>query len=432
MSLRPAAFILLTLVVLTGIVGLWAGDGFPPVWRVLTSLTVVALAWEFRQSRQVTPEVHLETGTPLHLGRSEAVTLAFHNPAQRALTLQFQPDFADALVTPPRLFTLELPAQATVQLTLPVRAVAVGSFGWPRAAVRMAGVFGLAWWNRRLATDIILRVVPDTLRKRGERYGTTTAEGLRTGHTGSGLELHHLREYRPGDPRQAIDWKASARTGAWVTRVHLRELQLRIVVLLDAGRTSRLAMGGLDQLGHYINLTARLLEYAALHDDQVGLVVAGDKVLHTVPPGNGLPTVHRIRGVLAQLSSSEAETDLVAAALAVRRMASQRCLVILLGNLEQGTTGNPLTAAIRTLVPKHQPVVVGMVAPEVHRLAAAPARHWLDPWHAAAARSWQHQLEGSMDSLRQQGAIALTATPDDLERRVFDTYRSLRLRRRAG
>jgi uncharacterized protein (DUF58 family) len=180
-------------------------------------------------------------------------------------------------------------------------------------------------------------------------------------------------------------------------------------------------MGGLNQLGHYINLTARLLEYAALHDDHVGLVVACDKVLHTVAPGSGLGTVNRIRKVLAELATSESETDLFAASLAVRRLSAQRCLVILLTDPVQGTTGSALSSAVQALVPKHLPVVIGMVAPEVHQLEERSATTWLDPWHA-----------GSLESLRKQGAIALTATPDELEVRVFDAYRSLRARRRAG
>lgn len=432
MNLRPTAHVLLALTVLFGIIGLWAGEAWPPVWRMLAGLSVLGLAWEFLQARRATVGIRLEEGALLHLGREEHLTLVFSHASARTLSLQYQPDLDSALVTETRICRLDVAAGSDLALPLVVRATAVGRYAREVAHIRIAGPLGLAWWNRRITVSLVNHVVPDTLRRRGQRQGILPVEGLRSASTGHGLELHHLREYRPGDPRQTIDWKASARTGEWVTRVHVRELQLRIVVLIDAGRTGRVAMGGLDQLGHYINLTARLLEYAALHDDQVGLVVAGAEVLHTVAPGNGLATVHRIRAVLTSLEPSEAQTDLTAAALAVRRLVRQRALVFLLGDLEQGTSTSPLAAAIRMLVPKHLPVAVGLVAPEVHRLAESAARDWLDPWQAAAARSWRQQLDSSAESLRRMGAIALATTPDELETRVFDAYRSLRAHRRAG
>lgn len=432
MNLRPTAHVLLALTVLFGIIGLWAGASWPPVWRILAGLSVLGLAWEFWRARRAIVSIRLEEGALLHLGREENLTLVFSHASTHPLSLQYQPDLDPALVTEPRICRLDVPAGTELALTLRVRATAVGRYARDVARIRIAGSLGLAWWNRRITVSLETHVVPDTLRRRGQRYGILPAEGLRSASAGHGLELHHLREYRPGDPRQTIDWKASARTGEWVTRVHVRELQLRIVVLVDAGRTGRVAMGGLDQLGHYINLTARLLEFAALHDDQVGLVVAADKVLHTIAPGNGLATVHRIRSVLSSLEPSEAQTDLTAAALAVRRMVSQRALVFLLGDLEQGTSTSPLAAAIQTLVPKHLPVAVGLVAPEVHQLAESAAADWLDPWQAAAARGWRQQLDSSAESLRKMGAIALTTTPDELEPRVFDAYRSLRAHRRAG
>ena len=37
---------------------------------------------------------------------------------------------------------------------------------------------------------------------------------LQVRRRGEGTEFHQLREYRQGDPQRAIDWKATARTGA--------------------------------------------------------------------------------------------------------------------------------------------------------------------------------------------------------------------------
>ena len=54
-------------------------------------------------------------------------------------------------------------------------------------------------------------VQPDTLGQRGHVLGAVRGGNAQQSTIGGGLELHHLRDYRPGDPRHTIDWKASAR-----------------------------------------------------------------------------------------------------------------------------------------------------------------------------------------------------------------------------
>src|SRR5207244_2832953 len=66
---------------------------------------------------------------------------------------------------------------------------------------------------------------------------------------GAGAELHQLRGYVRGDPLARIDWKATARAGALVTREFSEDQHLDILVAIDAGRFSRVRAGALDRLG---------------------------------------------------------------------------------------------------------------------------------------------------------------------------------------
>ena len=59
---------------------------------------------------------------------------------------------------------------------------------------------------------------------------------------------------------------------------------IRTPLLIDAGRTSRTEVDGLQQLGHYANLAARFAEYCVAHDDQVGLIAFADRPLATLKP----------------------------------------------------------------------------------------------------------------------------------------------------
>src|SRR4029077_3320956 len=132
-----------------------------------------------------------------------------------------------------------------------------------------------------------------------------------------------------GDPRHTIDWKATARSSRLRTPVFREEPHPRGVLLLDAGRQSRTEVDGLQQLGHYANLAARFAEFCVAHDDQVGLIAFADRPLATLTPARGAEALTRIRAALTDLVPSAVESDVLAAALHVRRLVRHRCLVVI-------------------------------------------------------------------------------------------------------
>ena len=106
---------------------------------------------------------------------------------------------------------------------------------WLPLPARVRGPLNLAWWSRRLAPSGAARVLPDTLGPRSAVAGSS--EGATPQATiGGGQELHHLRDYQPGDPRHTIDWKATARASRLVTRVFSEDQHLEVMLLIDAGR----------------------------------------------------------------------------------------------------------------------------------------------------------------------------------------------------
>lgn len=61
---------------------------------------------------------------------------------------------------------------------------------------------------------------------------------LVTDDGGSGIEFHQVREYRPGDAMNRIDWKRFARTGDLTTVEFREERPASVVVVLDARRAA--------------------------------------------------------------------------------------------------------------------------------------------------------------------------------------------------
>jgi uncharacterized protein (DUF58 family) len=294
---------------------------------------------------------------------------------------------------------------------------------------RIKGPLNLAWWSRRLQPAGAARVLPDTLRPRGAMAASVEGATVQT-TAGSGHELHHLREYRPGDPRHTIDWKATARSARLITRVFSEDQHLEVMVLVDAGRTSRTEIDGLQQFGHYANAAARFAEHCVANDDLVGLVAFADRPLATLEPARGTRAVTRIRNALTELAPGAVESDVLAAVLHVSRLLRHRCLVVILTDLYERSATSALAQSARLLLPKHLPLVVGLLSDDVIALGERAADDWLDPYRAFAAREYRRHVGANVARLGQLGAYAMTARARELDRKVLDTYRRLRAQRR--
>lgn len=429
MSFTPLGMACVALLALAGIAHQWSDPAAFPWWRLGVAALLLGWAWEWWRVRRHALCTAL-TASPLRLGRVAEVTLTFKNDAQRPLAVEFAPQ------PPPQL---QLASTAKRPATLPpgqlehavyLRPVQLGASRWQSLPLRAKGPLGLAWWRKPQRLDAALMVVPDTLGGQRTRVGNAPLGVGRRSVAGAGHELDHLRDYQPGDARSAVDWKATARTTTLVTRVLREDQHLSVMLVVDAGRTSRTRIDGLSQLGHYVNVCARFAEHAVANDDQVGLVTAADKPLARLAPARGVAAVAGIRAALADLSTEAAETDLVAAALAVKQMVRHRCLIVLLTDLYGQAGSGRLLQSIRLCVPKHVPMVAGLIAEEVDRLRTASAQEWLDPFVSLAAADYRGNLEATAAGLRRLGAYPLICRAAVLESRVLEQYRLLKRQRR--
>jgi len=446
-NLTPLAVVALVAAALLGVAGTWSESvGAFPWWRLVVVLLVAGLTYEFVAVRRRDVSAAWRAAERLFLGRVETLELELGNPSARTLTLRTLPllpagiaevedaalpDAVNPAERPPEdARELRLPARGSARTEVAVRAIELGSHDWPPLPVRVLGPLGLAWWSRKVATNARSTVLPDTLGRRATITGSAEAGSAPQSRLGGGHELYQLREYRSGDPRHTIDWKATARTSRLITRVFSEDQHLEIMILLDAGRTSRTEFDGMSQLGHYVNLAARFAEYCATGDDRVGLVVFADRPLRVVPPGRGHSGVLDIRRALAGLEPHPIESDALEAALYVRRLVRHRCLTIVLTDLYESTSTGRLAQAARLLAPKHLPLMIGLLGAEVAALADGEAHDWLDPYRGLAARAYARQVRANIARLGALGALAMTARPEELDRKVLGQYRLLRAQHR--
>lgn len=115
------------------------------------------------------------------------------------------------------------------------------------------------------------------------------------------------RDYRPEDPFKAIHWKASARAGAYQTKVYEPTANLQIAIFLNLDTVTRY-YEGVDQehLERAISVAASIAEWADTEKFAVGIFANGllaqtDQMLR-IPPGRREDQYTRILEGLARLT----------------------------------------------------------------------------------------------------------------------------------
>lgn len=429
MHLAERAYALLVLTAALLLASLWTDDPLCTLaWPWTCAALLAGLAWEGFALRKLRLSARIEHAPRLFLGRTGPAALMLDAQPSRSLDVEL------ALATPAGIEPqpkrrVALRTRGPARDPLALTAVALGAQDWPASAARVRGPLGLAWWDKRVSVRQVTLIAPDAGPVAHRRLAGVT--GMRPRRVvGAGSELYQLREYVAGDPPARIDWKASARRSALMTRELSEDQHLDVMIAIDAGRLSRIRTGTLDRLSLYGNLAARFAAGAIGHDDQVGLVVYADRVVSALPPARGTAALLRLRAALERLEVQPSESEPLAAAARIRTLMRHRGLVVLLTDLDDASVADQLARVVRILAPPHQVIIAGVESRAIEALAMRPARDWLDPYVSLAAREHQASAAVQRAVFGRLGVPVIAAREEKLAEVVFDEYERLRLARR--
>jgi uncharacterized protein (DUF58 family) len=433
MSLRRNALWLVLLTVAIAISGDWNHQlAFHGWWAMPAALLLLGLAYESRYVARCGLRFEVDAPAQLYLGRSASLGFLFaHGLQRRSLAFEFAisaPEFLDIDTDVARVV---IEPQSICRIKRNAAAGRLGEFAWPSLPGRVAGPLGLAWWSKALHCEQKIKVVPDLLRSLAEVKSMAAIGEAPAALSGGGAEVLRLREYRAGDPPRLVDWKATARAGRLISRDFSQDRGLQIVLVVDAGRSSQLRAGALDRFGHYVNVAARLAQFAADREDLVGLVVYADRPLAALAPARGAAAVSRLRAILAATRIERTESNPVYAVTRVKSLVRHRSLIIILTDFDDASAHSQLAQAVRFLLPKHLPFVAGLSSAAAEAMSNAPPQNWLDPYRALAAQEYCIGLQRKVRALNAMGAPALAARPEQLEGAVFAAYERFSRQRRA-
>lgn len=226
-----------------------------------------------------------------------------------------------------------------------------------------------------------------------------------------GREFESLREYRPGDDRRSIDWKATARRGKPFVRQHQPEKNQQVLLLLDCGRHMAGETEGRRKLDHAVDAALRLAKVALDQGDLVGVLAFGRDVKRWLPPRKGVEQLRAIAQALYQVEAVLEESNYGAAIDQAFARGARRSLVIVLTDLVDRETAASLLLRTRRLVPRHLPMIVSLQDSAVHRLATEIPATATAAYERVIAAQVERDGEATVARLREGGARVVRGTP---------------------
>lgn len=171
---------------------------------------------------------------------------------------------------------------------------------------------------------------------------------------GKSHEFDELRPYVPGDEIKDIDWKATARHGAPLTKQYVAQRKHVLMIVTDTGRN--LAAVGADGSvkRDVATLAAGVLGYLALrHGDHVGLYCGDEDGVHHVPARGTESHLERVLARMHEAPEGEgARSDLDRILDTIARTVRRRMILVVIGDDEPIGEGRKRT--LRRLAAQHE------------------------------------------------------------------------------
>jgi len=367
--------------------------------------------------------------TRIRLGQQGAVELTVTNPGRRVLRGVLRDAWQPSLHAggPAKL---AVPPGGRVTVTTTLAPARRGDKSAGPVTVRSLGPLGLAGRQGSRVVPWTVRVLPPFLSRRHLPEKLAMLRLLDGQHRsvirGQGSEFDSLREYVVGDDVRSIDWRSSAKASDVMVRTWRPERDRRIVIVLDTGRTSAGRVAGVPRLDAAMDAALLLAALAARAGDRIDMLAIDRQVRARIVGASRTEVLARLTDAMAVLDPelTESNGDLIAATLLTT--ARQRCLVVLLTDLNSAALEVGLLPRIGLLTARYQLLVAATADPRLTELSSART----DPaaaYQAAAAERASAERARIAGVLAQSGVTVVDAPPDQLAPALADAYLSLKV-----
>lgn len=362
--------------------------------------------------------------------QEQNLSLRVRNASARSLRFRLRESLHPSLAVAPFEATGDLSPHHEQEIVVPLHPLARGVCETGPTLLRVLGPWRLCWAQLRAAEREPVRVFPRV--RWGGKVGQllTLAQRRELGNValqkqGLGGELYSLRHYLPGDARNRIHWRASARRGHLVTREDSWERGTPLVVLLDCGRALSTRADGLAKLDHSLAACLALTRLASGRGDRVTIVAFSDRILRRVSVRPGAAGIARAYEELYDLEPEPVESLFELAADAVLQLRQGRSTVLFLTSVVDLAIAETLTASLATLRRRHQAMLLLLEDATIRELAESLPSSRAEAFAQVASLEILLRNRELATRLRKQGTPAVSAPADRLALETLETYLEL-------
>ena len=298
--------------------------------------------------------------------------------------------------------------------------------------VRLLGPLGLAQRQFTVPLTQTVQVFPDLRALTQEALALSQAREDQARRVlrriTEGREFDSLREYRPGDDRRHLDWKATARRGKPMVRTHRPERNQVVLLLLDCGRQMSGTVNGRPKLDHAVDVALRLAKVSLDEGDLVGVMAFSTQVLSWMPPRKGPDAMPAIARALYRVHATLDESDYGKAFDTAFARGSKRALVLVFTDLLDPVTSEGLVKRTLKLLPRHLPLVASLSDQALGQLLFEPPTTSDAALERVLAARLDDEQRLTVARLRDAGARVIRAPPSEFGPKVVNAYLELKNR----
>jgi uncharacterized protein (DUF58 family) len=371
------------------------------------------------------PQLELRVSAPEQVGVGDPIVLQLHLlSGTRGMTDPWIALELRGVLASPAPVRLPTPT-ASLELQLPTNRR--GKLKLRRVWLRYAGPLGLMRRTVVIEETANVLVVPNVDRVRNQALGFFHSREQRLGMRverlqGDGSEFDMLREFSPGMDHRTIDWKASARHGALLSRKYRVERNREIVLAIDTGRLMAEPLAGLPRLDHALHAALLLAYFTARAGDRVRLFCFGEKPLGASAACSGRTGFQALAAMLSAVEYSEGETNFTWGLTDLCTRLTRRCLVIVLTDFTDSISAELLQENVRRLAERHLVAFVTFRDPLLRELADREPATLADLNRAIAADELERERVVVLSSLRRRGIFCLDAAPAEVGVQLVNRY----------
>jgi uncharacterized protein (DUF58 family) len=389
-------------------------------WRDAATIPAVS---KLRAARQLPPR--------FALGVEQAVKLILTNLSAAPIQVSLRDELPDMFEGKIELPEVTVPAGGEARLSYDVRPLSRGAHSFGDVILRVRGERALVEKQFALAVTDTVKVYPNF--RGADQYQLLAQIDQRDEvvrkprpFKAAGTDFESLRSYIPGEDPRNIDWKATARRGAPISRNKQVEKGQQLAVLLDAGRLMAETIGKYSKLEHALNATVMLSYVVQKRGDALSVASFSNKIESFLPTVRGPSLLPRVLESLYAVQVRPVESDYWQAIAQVLMLLNRRSLVILLTDVLDASASAGLINNLSRAAEKHLVLCVVLNEPAVGEMARAVPATVEDTYRKAAACDQLRRRRLALENMRSRGILVLETDPAHLSVHLVKRYLEIR------